>query len=418
MPFENKVKAINPVAWIHSSRLHVVMYISLLVATPFVMLQVYMQAVVHELSVLKVEVWNQEIVVVPFAAIILFTGAMVFFRRYLTRLRLLGVLTALGMITLAQQVADLYLNYRFYDIQQNWHYFAYALFAYILYRDLGPRGISWDKLIRYTYFIALSASAFDEAFQMQMSNRIFDISDIAKDVWGALMGLVLICFCVDKPFFLSADKRRLRHPGLKEYYFQPQSLLLLLAVMTFLLIFYSSLLTELEYWKHIILFTLCTTAAFLLILHVSQFKWGRICVMGGLSLLIFVQLVSFAKYRDKNIVHNQPGITIYKGVPLPFFDMMIYPNGMFRLVDKKQSFNQTDRLFLLRQESDIILIGSGPDGEGGEGFPKKAVSQFLYNPVSKKGTQVIILKNDEACDVFNRLKQEQKNVLFVIHHPY
>lgn len=412
-----KVKGMISFAWIHSSRLHVLMYISLLVATPFVMLQVYMQAAVHELSVLKMELWGREIIVVPAVAAILFAGSLFFFRRYLTKIRLLGILIAISMIALAQQVADLYLNYRFYDIQQNWHYFAYALFAYVLYRDLGHRGVSWDKLIRYTYFIALSASTFDEAFQMHMSNRIFDISDIAKDAWGSLMGLVLVCFWVDRPFFLSPDKRRLRFPRLKDYYFQPQTLLVLLALMTFLLIFYSSLLTEFVYWKYIIFFTLCTTALILLFWHVSQFKWGRICIIGGFSLLILAQLASLVRYRDQNIVYNQPGITVYKGVVLPFFDMMIYPNGMFRLVDKKRFFNQTDRLFLLRQKSDIILIGSGPDGEGGEGFPKKDVSQFLYNPISKNGTQVIIMKNEDACDLFNRLKQEKKDVLFVLHNP-
>ena len=116
MAFKNKLKAINPVAWIHSSRLHVVMYVSLLVATPFVMLQVYMQAAVHELSVLKVELWGQEIVVVPTLTVILCIGAVVFSRTYLTKLRFLGALIAFGMIALAQQVADLYLNYRFYDI--------------------------------------------------------------------------------------------------------------------------------------------------------------------------------------------------------------------------------------------------------------------------------------------------------------
>ena len=130
-------------------------------------------------------------------------------------------------------------------------------------------------MIRYTYFIALSASAFDEAFQMQMSNRIFDISDIAKDAWGALMGLVLICFWVDKPFFLSPEHRRFRHARLKDYFVQPMSLILLLIVMTFLLIFYSSLLTELEYWRHIVVFTLSTTTVLLILVHISQFKWGR-----------------------------------------------------------------------------------------------------------------------------------------------
>jgi hypothetical protein len=187
-------------------------------------------------------------------------------------------------------------------------------------------------------------------------------------------------------------------------------------VMTFLLIFYSSLLTELEYWKHIVAFTLLTTAVLLLLVHISQFKWGKMSLIVVLSTLILIQLGSFIKYRDQGIMKNQTGLTIYKGIPLPFFDVMIYPDGGIRLVDKKRSFNQTDRLFLLRQESDIILIGSGPDGEGGEGFPKKAVSQFLYNPISKKGTQVIILKNEGACEAFNRLIREKKNVLFILHN--
>ena len=411
------MKNINPVAWIHSTRVHVVLFVSLLVATPFMMLQVYMQDAVHLLSVLKIELWGLEIVVVPAAAVISFITALVLFRRVLTKTRLLGALIAFLMIASAQQVADLYLNLKFYDIQQNWHYFAYALFAYILYRDLRPRGVSWDKLIRYAYIIALSASIFDEAFQMEMNNRIFDISDIAKDGWGVLMGLVLICFWVDKPFFLSPEHRRFRHAGLKDYFVEPMSLILLLIVMTFLLIFYSSLLTEVEYWRHIVAFTLSTTAVLLILVHISQFKWGKVSLIDIFFLLIVIQFGSYSKYHDQGIVYKKAGLTIYKGVPLPFFDVMIYPNGVFRLVDKKRAFNQTDRLFLLRQEADIILIGSGPDGEGGEGFPKKAVSQFLYNLISKKGTQVIVLKNKEACDVYNRLKQEKKNVLFILHNP-
>jgi len=417
MAFAEIVKSINPAAWINSTRVHVVLFVSLVVATPFMMLQVYMQDAVHLLSVLKVELWGLEIVVVPAIAIISIIAALVLFRRYLTKIRLLGALVAFLMIASAQQVADLYLNLKFYDIQQNWHYFAYALFAYILYRDLGPRGVSWDKLIRYAYIIALSASIFDEAFQMEMSNRIFDISDIAKDGWGVLMGLLLICFWVDKSFFLSPEYRRLRHSRLRDYFVQPMSLLLLLMVMTFLLIFYSSLLTELEYWKHIVAFTLLTSAVLLLLVHISQFKWGKMSLIVVLSTLILIQLGSFIKYRDQGITHTQAGLTIYKGIPLPFFDVMFYPDGRIRLVDKKRSFNQTDRLFLLRQESDIVLIGSGPDGEGGEGFPKKADSQFLYNPISKKGTQVIVLKNEEACEVFNRLIREKKNVLFILHNP-
>jgi len=292
MAFAERMKSTNPVAWIHSTRVHVVLYVSLVVATPFMMLQVYMQDAVHLLSVLKVELWGQEILVVPAVAVISIIGGLVLFRRSLTKIRLLGALVAFLMIASAQQVADLYLNLRFYDIQQNWHYFAYALFAYILYRDLRPRGISWERLIRYAYIIALSASIFDEAFQMEMSHRIFDISDIAKDGWGVLIGLVLICFWADHSFFLTSECRRLRHSRLRDYFVQPVSLLFLLMVMTFLLIFYSSLLTELEYWKHIVAFTLLSTAVLLFLVHISQFKWGKMSLIVVLFFLILIQNIA------------------------------------------------------------------------------------------------------------------------------
>ena len=63
-----------------------------------------------------------------------------------------------------------------------------------------------------------------------------------------------------------------------------------------------------------------------------------------------------------------------------------------------------------------IVIGSGADGLGGRGFIKESAHQFIYNPHTQRGTQVIILKTPEACQVFNRLKRERKNVLFVLHN--
>jgi hypothetical protein len=94
---------------------------------------------------------------------------------------------------------------------------------------------------------------------------------------------------------------------------------------------------------------------------------------------------------------------------------MIYSNGSFRLVDKKHFFNQRDRDFLMKQKSDIIMIGSGSDGLGGKGFSDPQ-HLFLFNKWSGTGTQVIIQRNSEAIQTFNRLKSEKKNVLFVIHN--
>jgi hypothetical protein len=88
---------------------------------------------------------------------------------------------------------------------------------------------------------------------------------------------------------------------------------------------------------------------------------------------------------------------------------------MFRLVDKKHYFNKRDQKFFFKQKTNIIIIGTGADGLGGKGFPDKT-NFFIYNPYIEKGTQVIILKNPEACEVYNRLKKENKDVLFILHN--
>jgi len=103
-------------------------------------------------------------------------------------------------------------------------------------------------------------------------------------------------------------------------------------------------------------------------------------------------------------------------VPVPFFDIMIFSDGSFRPVDKKHYFNARDQRFFLRQEADIILIGSGAEGKGGQGFPEKDPVQFIFNNYRGRPTQVIILRTPDACREFNRMKREGKHVLFVLHN--
>ena len=95
---------------------------------------------------------------------------------------------------------------------------------------------------------------------------------------------------------------------------------------------------------------------------------------------------------------------------------MIYPDGLPRLVDKKHFFNNQDKKFFLDHEPSILLIGSGWAGKGGKGFNKEDGTYFTFSSLTIKSTQVIILKTQEACKLYNRLRREGKNVLFIIHN--
>jgi VanZ family protein len=400
---------------IHSTRLHVVLYSLLLVATPFVLLQSFLVEMISEVSGSAIELGGWEIPILPYIALILLVLFIVIFRSRLTKLRILGGLTAILMIALAQQVTDYYFGHNFYDLQQNWHYIAYGIFAFMMYRDLAPRDIPRAKIILVTFFAALLFSSFDETFQLYMSDRVFDISDTAKDVWGTLTGIVLINFVVSQPEMMLTNLKRMRQRVFQGYLRNPVSVLILLFVLAFIFLCYSSLMTDFPYWYVTIIFTVCSFLLFFAIFHFSQYKWGKYGLLATFAIAILIQVYSVVSHSSDHIVHNQYGLTVYKGIPIFFLDVMIFPDGTFRLVDKKHYFYQRDKSFFLKQKTDIIIFGSGAYGEGGRGFSEKT-SMFIYNPYIRRGTQVIILKTAEACRLFNRLKRERKNVLFILHN--
>ena len=86
-----------------------------------------------------------------------------------------------------------------------------------------------------TYLAALGFSTFDEIFQMQMSSRVFDLCDIGKDLWGALMGIVLIYFATTDRKTLRAEWRRIRHSRPRDYFRHRSSLLVVMFAFAFLL---------------------------------------------------------------------------------------------------------------------------------------------------------------------------------------
>ena len=402
-------------SWIHSSRLHVVLYSLLLVLTPFVLLQNFLVELISKVSGSTFSLGDLDIPILPCLAVALLIVFVIIFRSRITRMWILAGAVAIGMIALAQQVTDFYFDHHFYDLQQNWHYMAYGIFAYMIYRDLTPRGRSRARIILITFFAALVFSAFDEIFQLFMSSRIFDISDIAKDVWGALAGITMIHMVGSRAHTLLANLKKIRQTTLRGYLRNPTGLLVFLFVLAFLFLCYSSLLTDSPYWYVTALFTAGSFVFLFALFHLSRFKPIKYGLISVLVALLIIQTYSLVRYHSANIAYNSYGLTVYKGIPIPFFDVMIYPDGFFRLVDKKHYFYQRDKAFFLKQRTDIILIGSGKDGLGGKGFTREK-TMFMYNPNIRKGTQVIILRTGEACRLFNRLKQEGKNVLFVLHN--
>jgi len=397
-----------------SPLLHLILYSALLVATPFIMLQNFLQEAVGMVSEIKINLGSMELTALPWTMLLVIIVILALVRRQLNLFRLAVLVFALLMIALAQQLTDFYFHHNFYDLQQNWHYFAYSGFAWLMYRYRILHGTPVARIVLYAFFIALAVSSFDEFFQLKMSNRVFDISDIAKDAWGVLIGMISVVFITNEgPQILRSWK--LRHRHFKGYLNNTFTILVLEMIFGLLLLIYSSLLTEVQYGWLTVAFTLSTFIPIWLLLHLTQFRISGPVIyllLGGTLLTAGVRYFS----SDQQITYNKYGLTVYRGIPIPFFDIMIYPDGGFRLVDKKHFFNTRDRQTMLLMESDIILIGTGAQDRGGKGFPKPDRHQFIFNPFTGRGTQVLILPNVDACKVFNKLKKDGKNVLFVLHN--
>ncbi len=400
---------------IHSTRLHVHLYGLLLVATPFLLLRRFLQDAIGRLSSSTLPVGDGSVPIVPALAGILILAVIAVFRRRMTRRVVLAGLVGLAMIALAQRMADIYFGHRFYELQQNWHYLAYGIFAYMTYRDLRPRGVSAARYLLVTLGLALACSALDEGFQLLLSNRVFDMSDIAKDAWGAFTGMTVLLLVWEPTAFGRRAWSNLRHSTIAGYFRHAPSVWILEFFTVVVFLYVSSLLTEYRYVGTIVLCVVVASAAFLALLHLSRTRWGgRVLVAAGAALVLSLG-VSGVVHRHDQIGFHRYGMTIYKGIPVPFFDVMARPNGTFRPVDKKHQFNDRDRAYFFRARPDILLIGSGYREEGGKGFPLASGSQFLYNPVTGRGTQVIIVNTRDACSYFNELRRQGKNVLFILH---
>lgn len=400
---------------IHSPETHVVLYAMLLVFTPFIMLQNYLQRTIGELSDFSIYPFGLRLPLMFSIAVVLFVAFIIAVRKKITLYRTVAVAVVFAMILLSQEICDFYIGNPFYDLQNNWHYIAYAIFAILMYRMLKSRGKNTAFIVRTTYIFALLLSTFDEVFQFFLSSRVFDIGDIAKDGWGVLIGLVIIYFIYEEGRLFRKKKWRITQDRFRDYFRNPLSFMVLAGVFNLLFLFFGSLLTELEYIGEAMLIVFGSFTVVFTVIHLSRIKPIRIAILVVLGLAAISLGFSFIKFHDENIVYNTYGLTVYKGIPIPYFDIMIFPNGTFRLVDKKHYFNSGDKTTIYEQKADIVVIGAGADGKGGGGFGSD-ISSFAFNPYTKRCIQSIVLPTPNACNVFNRLKKEGKNVLFIIHN--
>ena len=144
------------------TRVNYILYVLLLIMTPFLLLQNYLQTAIGIASNLMLEVGSLSI---PYTLIVgvIFLAVLVYIARKSIRLFHLGVIAAMLLLFgVGQQVTDYYFNHKFYELQHNWHYIAYSIFAIISWRFWKSRGKTSAQIIRNTLLFAFSASTLDE----------------------------------------------------------------------------------------------------------------------------------------------------------------------------------------------------------------------------------------------------------------
>ena len=386
------------------------------------MCKYYLQPLIGSISDSDFEVMGHAIKIVPLLFFIFVIFLIVVSLKRINKFRLLSFTFILLVIYLGQSIADFYMGHSLYDIQNNWHYIAYAFFSYLMYRYLKSKKAAPAKIILYTFISALIISSSDEAFQLQMTNRVFDLGDIGKDILGSVIGLIMIFFIIENGKIIRNGNGFHHKPGhtgwhfrqkrISDYFKNPLSLLFLELVFTIIFLSISSILTEKPVRFNAVIITLIIYVLFFIVFHLSVYKSVRVILLG----LVVIQLVSFAVFCRKGIVYNAENIVIYKGIPIPYFDVMFFENGTFRLVDKKSFFQYVDLHTIQKYANAILLLGSGENGKGGNGLAKKEKMQFIVNKRTKNMLQVIILKNSEAVTLYNNLQKQNKKVTFILHH--
>ncbi len=277
---------------------NLLLYACLLVATPFIMLQNYLQSSVAALSAALINIIGIDVPIIPLFSIALLAVFIFYFYKKLSLKLGIVFIFILGFIGFGQWISDYYINYKVYDLQNNWHYFAYCLFSIIIYSFFKQKLVSMHRINFFVFFVAAVVSLFDELFQNLLSQRIFDLSDVAKDLWGVSAGLIIINFLIEKNN-LKLSVFKIRKKKVKDYFKDEMSGLLLILIFSFFFLWISSLLTEVKYWLFVIVISaLFFTTTFALI----HFWSGRIkrFLQVTILLAILMLVVSFSFNQENS----------------------------------------------------------------------------------------------------------------------
>lgn len=394
---------------------NLLLYCLLLIFTPFILLQNYFQWAISYASKAQLDFKTFSIPYILIIAFIFFLIVISLSYKRLNRKKIAAIVIIIFLWLLGQNSTDYYFGHKFYELQHNWHYIAYGIFAIIMYRHLINLKKSSSQIIRITLTVAILLSVFDELIQIPLSDRIFDICDIAKDTWGAILGLYFVFYVIEDGEIVK-DSWSIFRTSWRTYFIAPFPLLIFSTFFSYFFLSISSILTESKYLGWIILFTISLFMIIFLVIHQLQYKKARIAILILAGIVLILQLVFFFTNINKDVIYHKNGITVYKGIPLIYFDLMINPNGTFRFVDKKLNFNIRDKHTIMKKEADIIVFGTGKKQRLNIGVSEEKTSHFIYNIWSKKVIQFIILDSKMACEKFNKLKKSGQNVLLILHN--
>lgn len=396
------------------SFLNLILYDLLLILTPFLLIQNYLQITLKEISQIVIDLNFINIPLFLFTFILIVAISITIYWKRIKFKHYFIVLVLFLLMFIGQNIADYYLNYSYYDLQNNWHYFAYGLFVFVAYRYFKDKINDDSKLLRIIFLKAFIISSVDEGIQVFISNRIFDISDIAKDMWGTCLGLIVLLFWV-KNYKLKNFSLVINKPF--DYINKPTNLLGHLLIFTFIFLFFSSVLTDSKYFLWIIIWTFSVYIGLEILLYLLKIKYLKFAFLS--LLVIFISIFTYnvtQKYDEK--LEQDKSIIYYKNIPLYFFDYMIFPDGMIRLVDKKTEFRGNDFTIFKKQNPEVLIISSDKSQYEIKGFEHSQFIEFpyvLFNDQKNNLFQVLILTQKDAIEQYNRLVKQNKNVLLVIH---
>ena len=403
---------------VFSPAVNIILFDMLLIITPFLMVTNYLQTSIRELSHLSFSLFDINIPIILSVVIVLGLIGLIPNLGKLSTSRAISLAYIIIMVFIGHNVSDYYLDLSFFDLQQNWHYIAYGLFAFVMYRALKHKNLPYNKLITIIFFKALVISAIDEGFQYFISNRIFDLCDIAKDSFGSVMGIIFVLFFIENGRILDNFKN-IRNKKIGDYFRNPISLLFIYMIFAIALVSVSSFLTDTALIFEAVSISLAITIVLLILIHLTTIKIGKYAISVIGALVIISVIYSAVTNSDSGAEYSGENTILHRGLPIIYFDVMLYSDGWFRLVDKKDYFNSVDLQTILKKEPDILIFSKGKNNIGGQGLEaikSTRVPQFIYNPNTGRGTQLAILENKKAIEEFNRLKKNNKNVILIYHH--